>query len=107
MNIAQIKRDLDSGVMVCSATWRELVEWAVKMEAIPGCVPIETWQERMGKSGKRECADLAVELAQAEIDDLRSALTVAEHRAWCAEVNEDGAREHLAELLAAAGKKEE
>lgn len=28
-------------------------------------------------------------------------IAAAEHKAWCAEVNEDGAREHLAEVLAA------
>lgn len=32
MNIAQIKQDLDNGVIVSAATWRELVEWAVKVE---------------------------------------------------------------------------
>ena len=75
MNIAQIKHDLDNGVIVSPITWRKLVQWAMEVEEARS-VPIERWQDRMGKSGKRECADLAVDLAQAEIDELRAAWAV-------------------------------
>jgi hypothetical protein len=35
---------------------------------------VATWGERMSKSGKRECASLALECMQAEINELRSLL---------------------------------
>lgn len=47
---------------------------------------IQTWQERMDKSGKRECQSLAVEMMQEEIDELRAALA---HRAAVAEVADE------------------
>ena len=65
MNIAQIKRDLDSGVMVCSSTWRELVEWAVKVEAEVGANPMITsalaaGEDTTGLCTVREWAEMAI-----------------------------------------------
>jgi len=79
MNIAQIKQDLDNGVIVSPITWRKLVDWAMEVEQARS-VPIERWQDRMGKSGKRECADLAVELAMDEIEELRKALALGDEK---------------------------
>ena len=63
---------------------------------------IKTLDERIDASDKMTLtiADQLV-MAIEEADELRSALAEAEHKAWCAEVNEDGARERLGEVLKA------
>lgn len=60
---------------------------------------IKTWQERTGDSPNAPPFGQIEKAMCAEIADLRAALKNAEHRTWCAGVNEDGAREHLAEVL--------
>jgi hypothetical protein len=52
-----------------------------------------TWQKlQVAERNKMQWRAYALEL--------RAALAAANHRAWCAEVNEDGAKEHLAEVVA-------
>ena len=63
---------------------------------------IKTWKQRADEASRaNEHVEYPVVYMKAEIAELRAALAAAEHKTWCAEVNEDGAREHVAELLKA------
>lgn len=60
---------------------------------------IKTLDERIeAHPGVSVPIDVQLRMSMQEVKELRAALAESEHRAWCAEVNEDGAREHLAEV---------